>query len=379
MCLVGKGDSSAQRYSSAASASRESSSSKVASLYHTISGKVLGSRDSSDRADTVPGLEMSGQGAIASHHHLPPPPPPTTSRRPQSHHEDIPSSDLAGHLDVRERLEAHLKEKLHEMMKHRLIRPSSVGEKGIDSQGTEESEYQRISEATTSPVGGSDGGGITKQAVRAMIHREPSTAASTPTSPHRHRGEQQGKMVRLYPASDTEDSVFYATEDQGGTADKARKQNSCESLTLSTVSVNSRRSSVDLGDRKTLVVVIGTSSKGAKARLMQKQRSWETFPPKKRGIGADERGEGFGKFCRDPDAFRGGFELRPAQSGSQGALGSLRGEVGSLKKADSFEGHEEAVRTLVAAVQETRTQHMQQQQQQQQRKQTQPKQSGGGN
>ncbi|XP_033607635.1 RING finger protein 207 isoform X2 [Cryptotermes secundus] len=374
---TGKGDASTQRYSSAAASSRESSSSKVASLYHTISGKVLGSRDSSDRSDTISGLEMSGQGTIASHHHLPPPPPPTTARRPQSHHEDIPSSDLAGHLDVRERLEAHLKEKLQEMMRHRLIRASSVGEKGIDSQGTEESEYQRISEATTSPVGGSDGGGITKQAVRAMIHREPSTAASTPTSPHRHRGEQQGKIVRLYPASDTEDSVFYATEDQGGTADKARKQNSCESLTLSTVSVNSRRSSVDLGDRKTLVVVIGTSSKGAKARLMQKQRSWETFPPKKRGIGADERGEGFGKFCRDPDAFRGGFELRPAQSGSQGALGSLRGEVGSLKKADSFEGHEEAVRTLVAAVQETRTQHMQQQQQQ--RKQSQPKQSGGGN
>lgn len=371
MCHIGKGEPSAQRYGSAPS-SRESSSSKVASLYHTISGKVLGSRDAPDRADTVSALEISAQGSIPSHHHLPPPPPPTASRRPQSHHEDITSSEVAGCLDVRERLEAHLKEKLHEMMGHRLIRPSSVGEKGIDSQGTEESEYQRISEATTSPVAASDGTGVTKQAVRAMIHREPSTVASTPTSPHRHRGEHQGKMVRLYPASDTEDSVFYATEDREGTGGKTRKQNSCESLTLSTVSVNSRRSSVDLGDRKTLVVVIGTSSKGAKARLMQKQRSWETFPPKKRGT-ADER-EGFGKFCRDPDAFRGGFELRPSQSGSQGALGSLRGEVGSLKKADSFEGHEEAVRTLVAAVQETRTQHMQQQ-----RKQSQPKQSGGGN
>lgn len=369
MCCIGKGESSAQRYISAAS-SRESSSSKVASLYHTISGKVLGSRDSSDRADAVSALEMSAQGSITSHHHLPPPPPPTTSRRPQSHHEDITSAEVAGCLDVRERLEAHLKEKLHEMMGHRLIRPSSVGDKSIDSQGAEESEYQRISEATTSPVAAPDGTGVTKQAVRAMIHREPSTAASTPTSPHRHRGEHQGKMVRLYPASDTEDSVLYATDDREGTAGKARKQNSCESLTLSTVSVNSRRSSVDLGDRKTLVVVIGTSSKGAKARLMQKQRSWETFPPKKRGAGADEREE-FGKFCRDPDAFRGGFELRPAQSGSQG---SLRGELGSLKKADSFEGHEEAVRTLVAAVQETRTQHMQQQ-----RKQSQAKQSGGGN
>ena len=369
--VAGKSDAG-QRYSSAAAA-REASSSKVASLYHTISGKVLGSRDSSDRGD---GLDISTSGAITSHHHLPPPPPPTSSRRPQSHHEDAPSSELMGTvgcLDVRERLESHLKEKLHEMVGRRIIRPSSVGEKITDGQGTEESEYQRISEATTSPLGGSDGGGVTKQAVRAMIHREPSTAASTPTSPHRHRGEQQSKMVRLYPASDTEDSVFYATEDRDASSDKGKKQNSCESLTLSTVSVNSRRSSVDLGDRKTFVVVIGTSSKGSKARLMQKQRSWETFPPKKRGMG-DDRGEGFGKFCRDPESFRGGFDLRPSQSGSQGALGSLRGEVGSLKKADSFEGHEEAVRTLVAAVQETRSQHLQQQ-----RKQSQPKQSSAGN
>lgn len=36
---------------------------------------------------------------------------------------------------------------------------------------------------------------------------------------------------------------------------------------------------------------------------------------------------------------------------------------GTLRKADSFEGHEEAVRTLVAAVHQTRTQQQQQQQQ----------------
>lgn len=86
---------------------------------------------------------------------------------------------------------------------------------------------------------------------------------------------------------------------------------------------------MDLMDRrKTLVVVIGAGK--SKSRLMQKQRSWETFPPKKRQDTSS-------KFCRDPDSFRGGFDLT------------------GLKKADSFEGHEEAVRTLVAAVQETRT------------------------
>lgn len=87
---------------------------------------------------------------------------------------------------------------------------------------------------------------------------------------------------------------------------------------------------MDLMDRrKTLVVVIGSGK--SKARLMQKQRSWETFPPKKR------QDINSSKFCRDPDSFRGAFDLA------------------GLKKADSFEGHEEAVRTLVAAVQETRT------------------------
>lgn len=86
---------------------------------------------------------------------------------------------------------------------------------------------------------------------------------------------------------------------------------------------------MDLMDRrKTLVVVIGAGK--SKSRLMQKQRSWETFPPKKRHDHSS-------KFCRDPDSFQGGFDLA------------------GLKKADSFEGHEEAVRTLVAAVQETRT------------------------
>ncbi|GLH15024.1 Uncharacterized protein GBIM_19429 [Gryllus bimaculatus] len=365
-----KSDPSSARYGSTTS---RDSASKAASLYHTITGKVLGSRDS-DRPEISSGSDMAAQPQHL-HHHLPPPPPPT-SRRSQSHPEDVPGTSefvgTVGCMDVRERLESHLKEKLHDMMGRsalvgRIIRPGSVGEKSDDKGmlSNEEGEYQRISEATTtSPVSDGSVGGVTKQAVRALIHREPTTAASTPTSPHRHR-DHLTKMVRLYPASDTEDSVFYTADDRDS-GSKSRKQNSCESLTLSTVSVNSQRSSMDLGDRKTLVVVIGTSSKGAQTRLMQKQRSWETFPPKKRGI--EERGDGYRKF-RDPDSFRSGFECRPQDGGSQGSIG-VRGETGGLKKADSFEGHEEAVRTLVAAVQETRSQHLQQQ-----RKQSQPKSS----
>ncbi|XP_018917583.1 RING finger protein 207 isoform X2 [Bemisia tabaci] len=113
--------------------------------------------------------------------------------------------------------------------------------------------------------------------------------------------------------SDTEDCVFYPEISSSG------------------------RSSMDLADgRKTFFVVINAKNKSS--GLMRKQRSWDTFPPKKRCHEISMAS----KFCRDPDSFQGGFNLN-----------SIRSE--GLKKADSFEGHEEAVRTLVAAVQETRT------------------------
>ncbi|XP_014471947.1 PREDICTED: RING finger protein 207-like isoform X2 [Dinoponera quadriceps] len=105
------------------------------------------------------------------------------------------------------------------------------------------------------------------------------------------------KPSKIYPASDSEE-VFYADEKADA---RRRRRASCDSLST-TGSGNSRRSSIADGT---------------------KQRSWETFPrPKSK------------------------------RAGEAGAVSSL----GQLKKADSFEGHEEAVRTLVAAVQETRSQ-----------------------
>ncbi|KAK9505262.1 hypothetical protein O3M35_009353 [Rhynocoris fuscipes] len=150
----------------------------------------------------------------------------------------------------------------------------------------EDSDYQHISEATTVHT-------------RAHVHK-----SATPPA--------------VYPHSDTEDSVFYPDTPSSG-----------------------RRSSTDLLDRrKTLVVVIGhgggMKGKGGRGG-MQKQRSWETFPPKRRHHHHHASQQQQSKFCRDPESFRGAFDLN------------------GLKKADSFEGHEEAVRTLVAAVQETRT------------------------
>ncbi|EZA48760.1 RING finger protein 207 isoform X3 [Ooceraea biroi] len=180
----------------------------------------------------------------------------------------------------------------------------------------DESEYQRISEASSMSEA--------KKRVQAQVH-------AVPTDDHQVPSLSSVKASKIYPASDSEE-MFYAD----GKADaRRRRRASCDSLST-TGSGNSRRSSIADGTvgqqsvaqdpRKTLVVLIGPTSRTSSS-LVQKQRSWETFPR--------------------PKSKRGG----PGGEGSTGAS-----SLGQLKKADSFEGHEEAVRTLVAAVQETRSQ-----------------------
>ncbi|XP_012277774.1 RING finger protein 207 isoform X2 [Orussus abietinus] len=170
----------------------------------------------------------------------------------------------------------------------------------------EESDYQRISETSSM--------GDTKKRVQAQVHPVPPEEQTMPTC----------KSTKVYPVSDSEE-MFYSGE-KGGTEARRRRRASCDSLST-TGSANSRRSSLADGmvgqtgapdPRKTLVVLIGPSTPSS---LVQKQRSWETFPRPK--------------------------SKRTAGESSTG--------LGQLKKADSFEGHEEAVRTLVAAVQETRS------------------------
>ncbi|XP_060828038.1 RING finger protein 207-like isoform X2 [Bombus pascuorum] len=171
----------------------------------------------------------------------------------------------------------------------------------------EEGEYQRISEASST--------GEVKKRVQAQVHAVPDEQ-SIPA----------GKRTKVYPASDSED-VFYADE-KASTEVRRRRRASCDSL--STTGSGSRRSSIIDGTvgqsaqdpRKTMVLLIEPTPKSSS--LVQKQRSWETFPrPKsKRSVTA-----------------------------SEGGTSSLS----QLKKTDSFEGHEETVRTLVAAVQETRS------------------------
>ncbi|CAL7933218.1 unnamed protein product [Xylocopa violacea] len=170
----------------------------------------------------------------------------------------------------------------------------------------EEGEYQRISEASSM--------GEAKKRVQAQVHAVPD---EQPVS--------TSKGTKVYPASDSED-VFYADEKTTSEV-RRRRRASCDSL--STTGSGSRRSSIADGTvgqttqdpRKTMVLLIEPTPKSS---LVQKQRSWETFPRPK---------------------------TKRSVTTSEGAASSLS----QLKKTDSFEGHEETVRTLVAAVQETRS------------------------
>ncbi|XP_050300020.1 RING finger protein 207-like isoform X2 [Anthonomus grandis grandis] len=122
-----------------------------------------------------------------------------------------------------------------------------------------ESEYQRISDATS----------------QKLPIKE--TSRSSPSSPKCKnkiaKSQQQSKSSKkkVYPYSDGEDNIFYSFHDSNDS-----------------LSTSSRRSSLDaaataetVGPDKTLVVVINRRQKGASQQtLAQKQRSWETFPPK---------------------------------------------------------------------------------------------------
>ncbi|XP_018333794.1 RING finger protein 207-like isoform X2 [Agrilus planipennis] len=156
-----------------------------------------------------------------------------------------------------------------------------------------ESEYQQVPEGST-------------KSIKAMVHADGTKSSpTTPKCKNKPRTQKpRTPAKKIYPYSDGEDNVFYSRRD------------SVDSM--SSGSGNSRRSSFD-GPDKTLIVVVNRRSKNMS--LAQKQRSWETFPPKRRQ-----------HMCHKLSA--------PAPL--------------PLKKTDSFEGHEEAVKSLVAAVQETR-------------------------
>lgn len=120
---------------------------------------------------------------------------------------------------------------------------------GETKKGKSESDYQRIADATS-------------QNVKGLLH-ESKSSPSSPKCKNKMKLQQRQKKPKVYPYSDGEDNVFYSMND------------SADSL-----STSSRRSSYD-GQDKTFVVVVSKKS-NKNMTLAQKQRSWETFPPKRR-------------------------------------------------------------------------------------------------
>lgn len=88
-----------------------------------------------------------------------------------------------------------------------------------------------------------------------------------------------------------------------------------------------RKSGSTTSDGKALFLVIG--KKNRRDRNVQKQRSWETFPPKKK---VEDLSTLY--YSKNPDNYKSQFDIV-----------ALKTE--SVKKSDSFEGHEEAVSSLV--------------------------------
>ena len=193
-----------------------------------------------------------------------------------------------------------------------------------------------------------------KTQVKVFVHEEPHPHRPSPGSLSKSLEEQY-----LFG--------FLNERDPGGSSTTSserpllKKPVSCESLiSLSsgnTGTGNSRKSSIDF-DRRSVVTVRRAGSKSA---LATRQHSWEagtsaTLPPSPASGGLLKPQSSTSTPLLSPDL--GGdddeFARSSSSSGRRGPFDD-NDEVLGLHKADSFEGHEAAVRSIVAAVQETRT------------------------
>ncbi len=86
-------------------------------------------------------------------------------------------------------------------------------------------------------------------------------------------------------------------------------------------------------DGKAIFLVIGSRRK--REKCVQKQRSWETFPPKKKLDHVPT------VYYKNPDNYKSQFDI-------------VAMKTETVKKSDSFEGHEEAVSSLVREFQKVR-------------------------
>lgn len=220
----------------------------------------------------------------------------------------------------------------------RALSDSLLRSLNLDTMAQSNATYQRISDATSS--------------------RRSHSISVAPKGKSREQSPASEKMKRkVYPYSDSEDVKYYTRHDE-----------SVESL--STESVASGR---PYTPEKTFVVTYG-SKKSGKNGAAQKQRAWETFPPKRRPC---KSRNGNGKirthqYIKTKDLRSGLKSTQVCTSEEDTEKHVVFGahykenlnskdnfDAGvNLRKTDSFEGHEEAVRSLIAVVHETRAQNM---------------------
>ncbi|CAL8110482.1 unnamed protein product [Orchesella dallaii] len=280
--------------------------------------------------------------------------------------------------------------------------PSEPSKFRSRSNGHEEPEddYQFLPMTKTIPVSRSQSApprkppppipGTSTQQVRVYVHEEPRSTRSSPSATlsksleesylygYLTQDQQQGSVGGgLTPSSSGGQSGYGSGSGRGGQSaftPVSKKPSSMESLVSLSTEQNStghsRKSSIDF-DRRSVVTVRRAGSKSA---LITRQHSWEVGTSTQfSGSGKREQSISTPQLSPD-DPFGSGSGSSSRHSGGHSGIvrsGSSSGimtrsslfydddqdlAVGSsLHKADSFEGHEEAVRSIVAAVQETRS------------------------
>lgn len=243
------------------------------------------------------------------------------------------------------------------------------------------------------PIPGDASNGGTQQ-VRVHVHEEPRSTRSSPSATlsksledsylygflTQHTTQHGGGIT---PSSSGGQSGYgngSVGRPVGGTGSAftplSKKPTSMESLgSLSTEQGSpnhSRKSSIDF-DRRSIVTV---RKAGSKSAAVNRQHSWEagSSAPFTAAVNKREQSVSTPQLSPD-DPFGSGSGSSSRHSGGHSAVvrsGSSSGIMNrssgmfyddeqdlvvgnTLHKADSFEGHEEAVRSIVAAVQETRS------------------------
>lgn len=226
------------------------------------------------------------------------------------------------------------------------------------------------------------------QQVRVYVHEEPRSTRSSPSATlsksleesylysYLAQNQQQGGLTPSSSGGQSGYGSGSGGRGEGGSqsafAPLSKKPSSVESLVSLSTEQNStghsRKSSIDF-DRRSVVTVRRAGSKSA---LVTRQHSWEAGTSAQfSSSGKREQSLSTPQLSPD-DPFGSGSSSR--HSGGHSAIvrsGSSSGIIArsslfydddqdlavgsSLHKADSFEGHEEAVRSIVAAVQETRS------------------------